>query len=480
MHLKTRIFGPALAASVAISCSEGPATIEADYVFENVHVVPLSEEIVLANQAVAVLGGEIVAIVAQELAEDIEASTRIDASGQYLMPGLADMHAHLRMDPQAAFNLFLANGVTTVFSMGLGDRNGETEIDHLQLREDVSSGRMVGPRYLVSGPQLHEEELPTLTEVGPMLDLHVEEGYDVMKVHGPLPGEVYDALINGARARGIRVTGHTQHLRPLADSLQVNAIEHMEEFVYVSRDPAHGEAMAGSLENYLTAYFPHAERMSDPEYRVPVVREVAESGIYIDPTLIIYRYILEYVSDDLFAELSSDERLVYLPAHIRDEYLDPEANEYRAGFATVLGEYLGGRDGVVAHTARNVETLSALTFEMHEAGVPLLLGTDVFGLVVPGFGVHQELALLVEAGLTPYEALRTSTVNVASYLGESDRAGTVDVGKRADFILVAANPLSDIDNAAEVTGVFTHGNWHSASALAELLEDAKAISAGTR
>ena len=476
MICRARIFRiSALILITSIGCTPPHASIEADYVFENVNVIPMSEEVVLANKAVAVRNGKIVAILDQASADNIEASIRVDAAGKYLMPGLTDMHIHMRMDPQAAFNLFLANGVTTVFNMGLGDRNGDIAIDHLMLRDDVASGRMDGPRYLVSGPQLHAEELPTLAEVEPMLDHHVERGYDVIKVHGPLDNDVYDSLISGARARDLLVTGHTQHLRPLSDSLQVDVIEHMEEFLYVSRNPAHGEAAAGSLENYLKAYFPHAERMSDPAYRAPVVREVAESGVYVDPTLIIYKYILNYVSDDLFAELQLDENLVYLPERTRDEYLNPETNEYRTGFAKVMGKYLGDQDAVVAHTARNTETLSALLFEMHEAGVPLLLGTDVFGALVPGFAVHQELELMVDAGLTPYEALRTGTVNVAAYLGETDGAGTVGVGRRADFILVADNPLADISNASDVSGVFSHGRWRSASYLANLLIEAKAI-----
>ncbi len=479
MRSIVRIFGISLVSLAAISCTTQQATIEADYIFENVYIVPLTKEVVLANKAVAVRNGEIVAILDQSSAVDIEAHTRIDAAGKYLMPGLTDMHIHMRMDPQAAFNLFLANGVTTVFNMGLADRNGDVEVDHLQLRADVAAGRIDGPRYLVSGPQLHAEELPTLAEVEPMLDHHVEQGYDVIKVHGPLGNDVYDSLISGARARGLRITGHTQHLRPLSDSLHVDAIEHMEEFVYVSRDSAHGEAAAGSLDNYLKAYFPHAERMSDPAYRDPVVRDVAESGIYVDPTLIIYKYILNYISDDRFADLQSDERLAYLPKRTRDEYMNPETNEYRTGFATVLGEYLGGQDAVVAHTERNIETFSALLFEMHEAGVPLLLGTDLFGAVVPGFSAHQELELMVDAGLTPYQALLTGTVNVAAYLGESDSAGTVEVGKRADFILISDNPLADIGNASDVSGVFSHGKWRPASDLAKMLSEAKDLAAAT-
>lgn len=477
LRLIAKTLGLLTAAVAVIGCTQQRETITADYVFEHVNVVPMNEEVVLTDQAVAIASGKIVAILDQSAADNINATTRVDAAGQYLLPGLTDMHVHMRMDPQAAFNLFLANGVTTVFNMGLADRNGDVEIDHLKLRDDVAAGRIDGPRYLISGPQLHAEELPTLAEIEPMLDHHVAQGYDALKVHGPLDSDVYDSLIDGAQARGLRVTGHTQHLRPLSDSLRQNAIEHMEEFVYVSRDPAHGKAMAGSLENYLNAYYPHAERMSDPAYRAPVVREVAASGVYIDATLIIYQYILNYVSDDLFAELQSDERLAYLPKHIRDEYMNPETNEYRVGFAKVVGEPLGGHEALVAHTARNIETFSALLFEMHEAGVPLLLGTDLFGAVVPGFSLHQELEMMVDAGLTPYEALRAGTVTVAAYLGESDSAGSVEVGKRADFMLVSNNPLADIRNAAEVSGVFSHGKWRTASDLENLLAQAKALSA---
>jgi imidazolonepropionase-like amidohydrolase len=95
----------------------------------------------------------------------------------------------------------------------------------------------------------------------------------------------------------------------------------------------------------------------------------------------------------------------------------------------------------------------------------LLLGSDAFGALVPGFAPHQELELMVAAGLSPYEALRTGTVNAAAYLGEADNAGTVETGKRADFTLVAANPLDDIRNAARVLGVFTHAKWYSATEL---------------
>jgi imidazolonepropionase-like amidohydrolase len=109
--------------------------------------------------------------------------------------------------------------------------------------------------------------------------------------------------------------------------------------------------------------------------------------------------------------------------------------------------------------------LLTLTRELHDAGVPLLVGSDAFGALVPGFAQHQEMDFFVRAGLTPYEALRAATVNPAKYLGEYDRAGTIEVGKRADFILLGANPLDDIRNAADVRGVFTQAKWYSAEDL---------------
>lgn len=464
----------ALAISGAAGCVHADAPIDADYVFENVNVVPMNAEIVLRDQAVAVRGGEIVAVVSESKASHIRAGERIDGGGAYLMPGLADMHVHLRMDPQAFFDLQLANGVTTVHNMN--DADGGGKIDHVALRADVAAGRIDGPRYLISGPQLDEKLLPTVAAVAPMLDQHVERGFDTIKVHGDLAPDVYDALIKGARARGFRITGHAQHMAPLAETLRMDAIEHVEEFLYTSRDDVFGKTAAGGLDNYLSAYYANIARLSDPDYRAAVVRDVAASGVYLDPTLIIYEMIAVYVSDERFKALHDDPRLVYLPAKTRESYLDWEKNEYRKDLAPLIRSFLDKVDPdttLTEHFDRNVELLGKLMVELHDAGVPLLLGSDVFGALVPGFAAHQELEMMVAAGLTPYEALQTGTVNVAAYLNEADKAGTIEVGKRADFILVAGDPLEDVRNAAAVRGVFSHGEWRSASDLEALLAAAK-------
>lgn len=452
----------------AAGCPKDEKTVKADYIFENVNVIPLNEEIVLKNRTVAIRNDTIIAITdpSSETSRVILTSDKnIDGAGQFLMPGLADMHIHLRMDPKAMFNLFLANGVTTVLNMRLSD--GGDDVNHLKLRTDIAEGRLTGPRYLISGPQLKPEILPEVNNVASMLNRSIEEGYDVIKIHQDLSPDVYDSLITGARQHGLRVTGHMQHRLPLSESLRMDAIEHMEEFLYTSRDGFGGAA--ANYSKFLPAYHDHVKRLADPEYRKPIVEDLAASGVYVDPTLVIYNSVFNWVDDSLYATLRGDENLMYLPEEIRDKYLNTETNPYRTDDFPFSAE----------HLKSNLKILKTLMFELHEAGVPLLLGTDSFGTLVPGISVHKELEFMIEAGLSPYEALRTGTVNVASYLGMSKTEGTIAVGKRADFILLEDNPLNDISHTRNVKGVFTQDNWYSYSELAIMLEEAKILSSNS-
>ena len=456
---------------------------DADLVFDHVTVIPMTRKIAQPNMSVAVRDGKIIAIVEARKSGRYESAKHIDGRGKFLMPGLSDMHVHLRMPPQDFFDLSLASGVTTVFNMGIGDGGGK--IDQLALRASIAAGTMDGPRFLISGPQIERDSLKSLDDVHRILADHGQSRYDAVKIHGDLSPEIYDALISGARERGFRIRGHGQHMMPLAQTLRMDCVEHIEELLYVSRDATLGREANfgaeenGNIHNFLTAYYHNLSRLEDPTYRAGVVKEVAASKVFWDPTLIIYSMIPVYVSDGSFAALAKDPRLAYLPESMRRESLDKEKNEYRAGLVPVFSKFLlsvGDPSSVKDHFDRNMKTLLTLTRELHDAGVPLMVGSDAFGALVPGFAQHQEMELLVEAGLTPYEALRAATVNAAKYLGEFDHAGTIEVGKRADLILLGANPLDKIQNAAEVRGVFTQGKWYSAEdlemRLARVVKDA--------
>lgn len=460
-------FLPFTAAAVfaLAACTAQPHTaIQADLLIENVNIVPMTHEAVVADQAVAVRDGQIIAILDQAEAGRVEAAQHVDAAGQYLLPGLADMHTHLRMPPQAAFNLYLANGVTTVTNLGLADDFRETGIDHLALRTAVRTGSMTGPRYRVSGPQLNSGNVPDIEAAETVISEHLAADFDVMKIHGDLASPVYDTLMAAAEVNGIAVTGHVQRLRPLDASLGMTSIEHAEEFLYAATDE-HFAGADASLDAFLEAYLPYAERLRSAEARAPVVEIVAASDVFLAPTLTVYGMIATWGDDTTLAEHAASETLTFLPPG-DVEYWTTDSNPYRAEGFPLSPD----------HVRTNVETLHAFIGELHGAGVPLLLGTDSFGSIVPGFSVHTELAHFRAAGLSPFEALQTSTINVALYLDEADMRGTIETGKLADFILLADNPLETIDAVRDVRGVYTHGRWHDRRALDAMLAEARALS----
>jgi cytosine/adenosine deaminase-related metal-dependent hydrolase len=453
-------------------CAHTVTLQDADFIFDHVNVVPMTSKSVQPNMSVVVRKGDIIAIVKARDSRGFRGARHVDGAGKFLMPGLSDMHVHLRMPPRDFFDLNLASGVTTVFNMGIGDGGGK--IEQLALRASIAAGTIDGPRFLVSGPQIESDSIKSLDDVDRILREHEARHYDAVKIHGDLSPEIYDALISGARERGFRIRGHGQHMMPLAQTLRMDCVEHVEELLYVSRDATLGQEAKfgaeenGNIHNFLTAYYHNLSRLDDPIYRAEVVKEIAGSGVFWDPTLIIYSMIPVYVSDGSFAALANDPRLAYLPESIRRESLDKEKNEYRAGLVPVFSKFLlsvNDDSSVRDHFDRNMKMLLTLIKEFHDAGVPLLVGSDAFGALVPGFAQHQEMELFVKAGLTPYEALRAATVNAAKYLGEYEHAGTIEVGKRADFILLGANPLDEIQNAGDVRGVFTHGRWYSAEDL---------------
>lgn len=445
----------AISLSGCASLAKSTAVTNVDFAITHVNIIPMDSERVLSHKTVLIKDNRIVKVLDADNTS-FSAEQVINGNNNYLLPGLADMHSHLRMNPQAMFNQYLANGVTTVRNLRLADG----KVDHVKLRQQIRDQKVLAPRYLISGPQLSENNITNLKTTQAMMDFHAEQQFDVVKVHTDLPPQLYALILSEAKKHGIPVTGHTQHKMLLSETLKMASVEHVEELLYASMHEANvGEVNADIF------FRDHKHKLADFEqlsYRNEMARQFVESDTAVVTTLTIFNTILDWLDDDRFAALQRREDNQYLPQNIRKKYLKSEFNPYR--------------DPNWPFSFKDIHNSSTLmgqlTREFHQQGVQLVLGVDAFGSVIPGFSIHKELSLLVEAGLSPYQALQTGTSNVANYLGDSRDRGTIEQGKIADFFLVANNPLDNIANTKIVEGVFIQGQWLSKVKLTAMLEEA--------
>jgi imidazolonepropionase-like amidohydrolase len=437
MNLSRRSLLSGSASAALAACASATPAAEVDLAFDNVNVVAIQEGRILRDRSVMVTGGGIVAVTSVSEGARFRARQRVAGGGGYVMPALADMHIHLRTDPQTAFNLFTANGVTRVRNMNDADGG----FDHVRIRADVASGRLDGPCYMISGPFLDSGSLRTLADVEPMLALYAARGFDYVKIHDNVSQDIYDAVIEGAHERGMRTVGHAQRDKPLAQTLRLQCIEHAEEFLYVSGRPA----------------------LRDPVQRWDIAQQVAAEGVSVCPTLIIYFAIESYVDDANFASFVTEPNLAYIPRDVRTRWTGAVTNPYRER---------ASREQLRALLPEDKALLNALVSDFQRAGVRVLLGADAFGGVVPGFSVHRELALLVAAGLSPQQALQSGSVNAAAYLG--DPSPEIATGAPAEFVLLEGNPLADISNSSRINGVFARGRWRDRTHLDSTLAGVRA------
>jgi len=417
----------------------------------HVTVIPMDTPRELPDSTVLVKGNRIVAVGPSSRTVPTAGARVIDGAGRFLMPGLADMHAHLNDQP--AMIALVANGVTTVRDMW-GWRK------MLLWRSAVQRGEMVGPTIHDAGPALDgpggDDGATTVKDAEDarrVVDAQHASGYEFIKVLSHVPPVAYDAIIAESARVGMPVAGHVPWavgLEHVLDSHQ-RSIEHLFGYVLAAQRDDSPLKDAKDLESrWRSVDYVDANKLSS------LVARTREAGAWNCPTLVVQRH---------FAELENPKAML---AHPELRYVSPRV---RAGWnpATVWN----GRatPGFFAALRRTWPVLDSLVKQLHDAGARLLLGTDFPNpYVVPGFAVHDELAYLVEAGLTPYEALRTGTADAAEYLG--DDFGQVAPGKRADLVLLDADPLLDVRNTAKREGVLLRGVWYSEADLQDLLERA--------
>lgn len=419
--------------------SEQPAVA-----FINVNLISMSREQLLTGQTLVVKDGKIIETGPSNRVKVPLNALKIDCRGKYLMPGLADMHVHLNFDQkdnEAFLKLFLANGVTTVLNlMGFPM--------HLKQREQVAKGEILGPTIYTSGSFVNEPAQKTIEDVERAVIEQKKAGYDFLKIHGELSRPVYHHLLEVARRERLRVIGHAQRNLGMMVVLEEKqeTIAHAEEYLY---------AYLGFKRNYPTELL---------ETSI-MVREISEAtaraGTWVMPTLTVYKGIGLQVED--IERVMARAEMKYVPARVMRGWI-PANNTYVQRF----------RKEMVSTFKSRYALLEKLVKGLSDARVRLLAGTDTpVPSVVPGFSIHDELKDLVAAGLTPYEALKTATINAAEFLQRAD-AGTVAAGKRADLILLDANPLVDIANTSRISGVMVGGRWLAKANLQKMLDEAAA------
>jgi hypothetical protein len=412
----------------------------------NVDVIPMDRDGVLAGQTVLIRDGIIRQIGSSSAVRIPAGATRIDGRGKYLMPGLADMHVHMagpRAIQEQLLKMYVVAGVTTILNM-----RGSAE--HLALRADVRSGRVLGPDMYTVGRYVNAPFFTTPDSVEQEVVAQKRAGYDFVKMHGELSREAYARLNAVGKREGIRIVGHAPRTLGIdvVFAERQYAIAHAEEFLYDTT----GSSRDADLPNF--------------ERRIPeLTRKMVAADIWLMPTLTAYRNIGLMVRD-LRAVLARPD-MRYLPAGIRAGW-ESETNPYTRRFGPEKAP------GILARHA----LLQELTKSFDSAGAKLVLGTDGLNVgTIPGFSVHDELQELVQAGLSPYHALRSATANASAFLGASPCIGQVRLGCVGDLLLLDANPLNGIGNTRRIAGVMLRGRWLSRGELDALL---RSLAAGGR
>jgi imidazolonepropionase-like amidohydrolase len=438
-----------LAAAAGVLLVDGAAAQEVT-AFRNVAVIPMDSERVLEAQTVVVRGDRIVSIGPAAGAQVPSGARVVEGNGRYLVPGLAEMHAHVPpgddpRDVEEVLFLYVANGITTARGM-LG------EPSHLQLRERIAKQEVLGPRLFTSGPSLNDQSVDSPEQAARLVRDEARAGYDFIKVHpGPTRAE-YDAAVKAAAESGIELAGHVP-----ADVGVMRAIEARQ-------------ATIDHLDGYVEELVPPARRSDGGFFgldiadrvdrtRLPaVVAATAAAGVWNVPT----QTLIEHwpAPSPTVEELLARPEMVYVPPEARDAW------------ARAKRELVDDSGYDPARARALVSVRRDLIKALQDAGAGLLLGSDapqVFN--VPGFSLQRELVAMVAAGLTPYDALRMGTANPAIFFGKTSEFGTIREGLAADLVLAGGNPLTDVGALARPDGVMVRGRWLDRAALDARLEE---------
>lgn len=396
--------------AVRLALAAEPAAVIA---FRNVKVLAMATAEILPDQIVIVEGERIAALGPAGTTPIPEGARVIDGHGGTLIPGLFDLHTHVRFPED--FDLFLAHGVTTVLNL-----DGSPE--SIEWRGALREGRLRGPTMLTCGP--HVRGIHNAEEATKVVADYSAAGYDCIKIYDDIGAEAFAALVTAARAKGLGTVVHIPRNLKWQDAMAARpgAIAHAEEFLY-------------------------SPVLDGDEARIAAGMKAG--SISLIATLTTYDIITRQIAD-----------LSPLLAHPGMSRLSPMRT---MGWGPGKNTYQKRIDQDALPKMRALLVFQRdLVRTLRREGIRILAGTDAGGppFVFPGSSLLDEIVGLVSAGLTPYEALRAATADAAAFLGVADRTGTITAGKQADMILVRANPLLFIENIALQSGVMLRGRWY--------------------
>jgi hypothetical protein len=430
----------------------------------HVTVIDPGRSSVEANRTVIVAGDRITAVSDAADFTPPKGARVIDATGQFLIPGLWDMHVHSAFGDwfpggrDIILPLFVANGITGVRDMG-----GDVPV-LMGWRKEIATGRLIGPRMVISGPMLDgylangklrfPSSVPVKTPADAIaaVDSLKKQGVDFIKVQSELTLDSYRAAAGEAHKQGLPFVGHVPdrvRLREVVEAGQISVEHLMGIFEGCSTEEDKFIKGEGNLKLLLSTQ--NRERCD------ALIKLLAKNQTWQVPTLAWQRGG-EFLDQLDWKHQPLDK---YVPAYWRDVTWHRFNDEM---MPDLLHDPLALRQD---YFAKNLQIVGA----MHRAGVPFLAGTDTApGIyIMPGFSLHDELTNFVEAGFTPMEALQTATSNPAKFLKMEATAGSVEPGKSADLVLLAADPLKNIKNTQKINAVVVRGKLLDRAALDQVL-----------
>ena len=425
-----------------VAAAPSAQTPPASVAFVGVTVVPMDRERVIANQTVLVKGQTIADVGPAASIKVPDGAVRVVGRGKFLMPGLAEMHAHIPGGQapdelvERTLYLFASAGVTTIRGM-LGHPR------HLPLRDRAARGEIVSPTIYTTGPSFNGQSATTEEQARKMVAEQKAAGYDLLKIHPGVTLPVFNALVSEANRQRIPFAGHVPADVGVHRALEARyaSIDHIDGYVEAllkEGTPKEVLSKPGWFGHNLVPYV-------DESKIAPLVAKTRASGVWIVPTENLMEIFMNTEDPEVFARRPE---IQYMPRAMVQGWIEQRK------------KFLSQPDITPEKSKAFLALRKRLIKALHDGGAGLLLGSDAIQTMsVPGYSIHGELEAMARAGLTPFQIYVTGSTNVAKYFGVEKQVGTVAKGMRADLVLVDANPLADVRNFPKQSGVMVRGRW---------------------